>query len=438
MKNVHEIKSMRTHYTEEVSQEMDGKTVIVAGWVHELRDMGKLKFILLRDRTGIIQITAKKGIVPDEVFDVHLVKETVIRVEGKVRKEKQAPEGREIVPEKIEILGEVSTKIPFEVTGKVPADLDVRLDKRYVDLRRKETSAIFKIQNEVNSAFREKLLSLGFQEIVPPCIVAAATEGGTNLFPIIYFEKEAFLGQSPQLYKQMAVVGGMDRVFMTVPAFRAEKHNTVTHLNEVLQMDIEMGFADHNNVMDVLAKVLIHILKRVDENSKKELEVLGQKLVVPKEVKKYDYTWIIEQLKKNGVDIEWGQDFGREEEREIAKIIPDEAYFITDWPTKIRAFYSMPNSKKPEICNAFDLIYRGLEISSGAQRIHLPELLVQQLKNRGLNPDDFEFYINAFRCGAPPHGGWSIGMERITMKITGQTNIRECSMFPRDRTRLTP
>ncbi len=328
--------------------------------------------------------------------------------------------------------------MPFEVTGKVPAELDVRLDYRYVDLRRAEPSAIFKVKHEIITGFRETLCTLGFQEIHTTSIVAAATEGGTNLFPVEYFEKKAFLAQSPQLYKQLAVVGGMDKVFMTTPAFRAEKHNTTSHLNEVLQMDIEMGFADHNDAMDVLEKVALSILGRVEKNCGAELATLGTKAIVPEAIKRHTYSSLVDLLNKNGVKFEWGEDFTRETEGEVNKLLNEELYFITEWPTAIRAFYSMPNSERDEICNAFDLMYRGTEISSGAQRIHIPSILEKQLRSRGLEPANFEFYINAFRVGAPPHAGWSIGLERITMKLTGQHNIRECAMFPRDRVRVTP
>jgi len=431
--------SLRTHYVKDITPSINDTEVYLAGWVHEVRDMGKLKFIQLRDRTGIVQITGKKGIVPDEVLKkMALVKESVVRVRGRVKAEPKAKLGFEIIPIEITDLNPISAMVPFEVTGKVPAEMDVRLDNRYIDLRRLETTAIFQIQHEVLRAFREKLLELGFQEIRPPCIAAAATEGGTEIFKIQYFEKEAFLVQSPQLYKQLAVIGGMDRVFMTVPVFRAEKHNTTTHLNEVLQMDIEMGFGDHNDAMDVLEKTVLNIISGVKKNCSEALKTLGVDLNVPEKVPRYTYDECVERLKGAGVPMEWGADFTKEQEKKLVELVPEELFFITEWPTKVRAFYSMPNEERPEVCNAFDLMYKGLEISSGAQRIHKPDLLVEALKSRGLNPENFEFYIRAFRLGAPPHAGWSIGLERITMKLAGVENIREACLFPRDRTRLTP
>ncbi len=430
---------MRTHYVSQVTDKMDGQAVTVAGWAHEIRDIGKIKFLVLRDRTGLMQVTAKRGIVPDEVVDsINFVKETVVQVEGKVVVGKGAKAGIELIPSKVVVLGPVSETIPFEVTGKVPADLDVRLDNRYIDLRRLETTAIFKIRSVAHAAFREKLQELDFQEITPPSIVAAATEGGTNLFKVQYFEKEAYLAQSPQLYKQLAVVGGMDRVFMTCPIFRAEKHNTTSHLNEILQMDIEMGFGDHNDAMEVLGNVALHIISAVKERCPRELKILGRELKVPKKVSRYTYTDMLERLNKLGSPTKWGEDFTKEDEKRMPGAVGEELFIITEWPTDIRAFYSMPKAGDPKICNAYDLVYMGMEIASGAQRIHIPELLVKQLEGRGLNPKNFEFYVRAFRMGAPPHAGWSIGLERITMAICGVSNIRECSLFPRDRTRLTP
>jgi len=430
--------SLRTHYVEELKG-LGGKEVTVAGWAHEVRDVGKIRFVLLRDRTGIVQITAKKGVVSDEIFDaLAFPKETVIQVKGKVVEGGQSKRGMELVPSHVEIISRVTATIPFELTGKVPADIDVRLDNRYVDLRRLETQAIFKIRAEFMRAFREKLMELKFQEISPPSIVAAATEGGTDLFAVQYFEKPAFLAQSPQLYKQLAIVGGMDRVFMTSPVFRAEKHNTTTHLNEIVQMDAEMGFCDHHDAMDVLEKVFLHMLRSAKANCAPQFETLKTEIIVPKSVPHHTYTELVELLNKHGVHMKWGEDFTKENEKKLGELLAEEAFFIEEWPTAIKTFYAMPVKGNEKVCNAYDLMYRGLEISSGTQRIHLPELLIEQLKARGLNPADFEFYVNAFRMGAPPHAGWSIGIERITMQACRSANIRECTLFPRDRHRLTP
>lgn len=423
------IKDAKAKKTEEVE---------IAGWVHKFVDMGKLKFVILRDRTGMIQITAKKGIVSEEIMaKITANREYVVRVKGKVVESKMAPEGVEIIPSEFEILNKVDEKLPVDPTEEVPAELETRLEYRYLDLRRKKINAIFELKSVLINTFRNKLFDMGFTEIHPPSIIAAASEGGTDVFEIKYFENRAFLVQSPQLYKQLAVIGGLDKVFITMPVFRAEKHNTTTHLNEVLQMDIEMGFANHHDAMDVLEAVFLEILK-VASSRPDLVAACGTNIVVPEKIKRITYTEIIEMLQKNGDKIKWGEDFSREQEKHIFDLIKEEAIFIYEYPTALRAFYSMPNEKNPQICNAFDLMYRGLEISSGAQRIHNIDILDQQLKARNLDPANFEFYRRAFKFGAPPHAGWSIGLERLAMKICNADNIREVALFPRDRTRLTP
>jgi aspartyl-tRNA synthetase len=428
----------RTHYVTDAIK-LPGQEVCIAGWVHEVRDLGKLKFVQVRDRTGVIQVTAKQGVVPESVMaKMSVPKETVVCVKGKLVASKVAQAGCELIPSSFEVLNEITTKVPFEVTGKVPADLEVRLDYRYVDLRQKATAAIFSIRSAIASAFREKALSLGFVEMHPPTIAEAATEGGAEVFKVQYFEKDAFLVQSPQLYKQLAVIGGMDRVFMTVPVFRAEKHNTLTHLNEALQMDIEAGFITPEEAVDYLEAVALHCLHKVKKDCAQELSTLGRELSIPSSIPRHTYTELVDKLNSNGTAHEWGQDFTRETEEKLAEILGHSTFFITKWPTSCRAFYSMPTDENPEICHAYDLNYEGLEISSGAQRIHKPEMLIAALKRRGLDPSQFEFYVNAFRVGAPPHAGWSIGLDRFTMKVCGLHNIREAVMFPRDRVRVRP
>jgi len=428
----------RTHYIREAKAEA-GKTVRIAGWVHDFRDLGKMKFVLVRDITGIIQVIMKKGVVSDELLSsVSVNKEDVVSFEGMIKENKNAPDGVEMVPSSFFHLNKVERKLPVDPTDVVPTEIDVRLDNRFIDLRRKAPSLIFRTKSVAVRAFREKLCDMGFLEIHPSAITGAATEGGAEVFALQYFENKAYLVQSPQLYKQLAVIGGFDRVMMTVPVFRAEKHNTTTHLNEITQMDIEMGFADHNDAMDVLEQVTLHMLGGVKKELGAEIEKAFGELVVPTKVPRYTYTTLVDKLNAHNFEMKHGWDFTKEAEKKLHEILGDELYFIYDWPTNVRAFYSMPDEKNPEICHAFDLMYRGLEISSGAKRIHVPAILEDQLQKRGLDVHDFEFYINAFRMGAPPHAGWSIGLERLVMKMCKQENIRECMMFPRDRTRLMP
>ncbi|MGI0100404.1 MAG: aspartate--tRNA(Asn) ligase [Candidatus Micrarchaeaceae archaeon] len=428
---------IRTHMINELNAGMDGSEVTLAGWVHEVRETSKIVFLILRDSTGIVQVVAKKGEVSDSIVkDATLPKESVVEVKGTVRRNAEAKKGFEIIPKSISNLNPLSRQVPFEVTGKVPAEIDVRLNHRYVDLRRLEVNAIFKIESTILQSFRDFLMGKGFREIRTPTIVGEATEGGSEVFPVVYFEKEAFLAQSPQLYKQLALIGGMDKVFMVVPVFRAEKSNTVYHLTEVTQMDIEMAFADADDAIKLLGDAVTYIIGQVTKKNKEDLDTLGVDLEVP-EVKTVTYNEAVAALQKKGITMKHGEDFPREAEEKLNDIYGD-AIILRDYPRDVRAFYTMPKEDDPELTNSYDFLYKGLEISSGAQRIHNPEMLVESLKRKGLNPENFAFYVDAFRVGAPPHAGWSIGLERLAMRITGSKNIRECSLFPRDRKRLAP
>ena len=434
------MKWRRTHYSAEITPEMDGQEVIVMGWVHSIRALGKIIFVILRDREGTVQIVVPKQKVGDELFSQikKLGAEDVIAVRGKVIANEKAPNGFEILPLELEVLNTAQRPLPLDPTEKVPAELDTRLENRFLDLRRPKIQAIFKIRSEMLKSVRKTLYEEGFIEVNTPKLVASCTEGGTELFPISYFEKEAFLGQSPQLYKQMLMASGLDRVFEIAPIFRAEEHNTRRHLNEATSIDIEMAFADDKDAMNILEKVVYNAFVDVYENRKKEIEILGIEFEIPPE--KFDritYDEAIEIANSKGVEISWGEDLSREAEKAIGEEMGG-LYFITDWPSEIRPFYTMPDEKNPDICKAFDLMYKDLEISSGAQRIHLYDLLVENIKKKGLNPDGFTYYLEAFKYGMPPHAGWGLGADRFTMVLTQQENIRECVLFPRDRQRLTP
>jgi aspartyl-tRNA synthetase len=412
----------------------------INGWAEEIRNLGGIKFIKLHTTSGDIQVTLPKKKVSPELFNKvdRITRQSALTVIGEMKKNKEAPGGMEIIPKEIEIVNLAETPLPLEPSEKTPAELETRLDWRFLDFRTEKSLAIFKIQNEILRSFREYLIKNGFFEIQPPCIIASASEGGADLFKIPYFEKEAYLAQSPQLYKQMCAIS-LGKVFMSTPVWRAEKFNKPTHLNEIRQLDIEMAFIkSEEDAMKVLEEVFVYILKSVQKNCKNELKSLNREIKIPKlPLKRVTYTEAIEGLKKQGEEIEWGDDFSKLQEEKLSKIFGD-VFFMKDWPTVIKAFYTMPNEKDNKICHAFDLIHNGLEIASGTQRIHIPDLLMKQIKRFNMSPEDFKYYIDCFRYGAPPHAGWSFGLERITMTITGMKNIRECCMFPRDRNRLTP
>ena len=389
------------------------KEVVVAGWVYNTRELGKIRFLILKDSSGIIQVTAVKGKVKDDIFDkiTKIPRESVVYIAGKTKSSKQAPGGKEIIPEKFDILNSAE-EIPIDVSDFSKTELPKRLDYRGIDLHRNRIRAIFKIQ----------------------AVISSSSEGGTELFSVSYFEKKAFLAQSPQLYKQMMACSLVEKVFTITPVWRAEKHNTIRHLNESRQMDIEMAFAGQMEVMKELEAVVQYIVKNVLKKCGAELDLLKVKLKIPK-VKYLSYDETVKIL-----GMKYGEDLTPEDEKKLDKKFPDTLIFVYSWPASLKPFYIMPKDEEIDanLSEGFDAIYKGLEISSGGQRIHIPDLLIEKLKDKKLNPKDFKSYIDSFRFGAPPHAGWSIGLERLTQLITGQKNIRECCLFPRDRDRLTP
>ncbi|AMM53701.1 aspartate--tRNA(Asn) ligase [Pyrococcus kukulkanii] len=437
---------LRTHYSSEITEELNGKRVKVAGWVQEVKDLGGIKFVWIRDREGIVQVTAPKKRVSQEIFKLipKLNSEDVVAVEGIVNFTPKAKLGFEIIPEKFEIISRAQTPLPLDPTGKVKAELDTRLDNRFMDVRNPKVMAIFKIRSNVFRAVREFFYNEGFIEIHTPKIIATATEGGTELFPMRYFENDAFLAQSPQLYKQMMMATGLDKVFEIAPIFRAEEHNTTRHLNEAWSIDAEMAFIENEEeVMDLLEKLVVYTIKYVRENNEKELKILEFELEEPKQpFPRITYDKALEILADLGKEIPWGEDIDTEGEKLLGKYMKEnegvDLYFIYRYPSEAKPFYIMKYDDKPEICRAFDLEYRGIEISSGGQREHKHDILVEQIKEKGLNPESFEFYLKAFRYGMPPHGGFGLGAERLIMRMLDIGNIREVILFPRDRRRLVP
>ena len=419
----------------------DTGTATVIGWIHEIRDLGGLSFYILRDRTGFLQATIVKKKAGEDVLAAakEASRESVVKISGIVKESDKAPGGREIIPETFEIISKAETPLPLDVSEKVPAEIDTRLDNRYLDARRPKVAAIFRIRSEVTRAISDYFYKNGFINITTSKIVAAATEGGTELFPIAYFEKEAFLNQSPQLYKQMMMGAGFEKVFEIGPIFRAEEHNTTKHLNEATSIDVEVSFADHNDVMALLEKVINVAYSAVEENCQPQLETLGTKLQMPsKTFPKLPYAEAIEiAAGKIDEDIKYGDDLSSNAERAIGSEM-GEHYFITDWPRSIKPFYAMPYEDRPDISKAFDMMHPKMELSSGAQRVHQYDLLVEQIKLKGLNPDNFEFYLKPFKYGMPPHAGWGVGMDRLITTMLDLPNIREGVLFPRDRHRVTP
>jgi len=419
-----------------ISDIKSGKEVLLKGWIFEIRDLAKMKFLLVRDVSGIVQCIVKDEKLLKKASELSL--ESVVEIKGKVKKAnikaELARKDVEIEVSEIELISKAET-LPILVNEKtVTTELPTRLDYRFLDFHKPKIQAIFKIQNVIENSFRKFFYHKGFIEMQPPCIISAASEGGTELFPVQYFEKKAFLAQSPQLYKQMLACS-MEKTFTITPIWRAEKHNTTRHINEIRQMDIECAYMNQMEVMKELEEVVKFIVKEVLENCKTELGLLGVKnLKVPKGI----YLTYEDAIKKAGGKV--GEDFTPEQEKKLCDLYKGDVIFTHSWPASIKPFYIMPKNEKKDakISEGFDALYGGIEISSGGQRIHIPELLIERLKMKGLNPKNFESYINSFRYGAPPQAGWSIGLERLTQIICGLDNVKEATMFPRDRERLVP
>ncbi len=424
-------------YSTELSAANDGEHVNIAGWVHEKRDLGGLFFLIVRDREGYAQVTFHKRTVSKELFEQgrKIPRESVVSIQGVLRAEQKAPNGYELIPDHVNVLSVASQILPLDTTGKVGAELDTRLDARFMDVRTERTKHVFLIRSRMLKVIRDFLADRGFVEINTPKIVSSATEGGTALFPITYFEREAFLNQSPQLYKQMLIASGLDAVFEIAPIFRAEEHDTTKHLNEATSIDVEVAFVTMEEVMQLLEELVAHVYTAIAPYP--GLKSFELEFEVPRTpFRRITYDEAIDILAAAGEEIEWGEDLSTAHEHILGKTI-GEHYFITDWPCAIKPFYAQPIEGK-DTCDAFDLMHPRLELSSGSQRVHSYELLREQIETKGLTPESFEFYLNAFRFGMPPHAGWGLGVERLLMTLLGLENVREAVLFPRDRRRLAP
>ena len=434
-------------YSDEITPQMFGKQVTVGGWVQDLRNLGGISFLQLRDRQGVIQVTTlkKKSL---ELFDLvaSIPRESVILVTGTVKESKEARAGFEILPDKLDILNRAETPLPLGVVDKVGADLDTRLNNRFMDLRKEDVRSIFRVKARTLEGIRRYLCSEGFVEVSTPKIVAAGAEGGSTLFPIKYFDRSAYLAQSPQLYKQNLMATGLDRIFEIAPAYRAEASDTVRHIAEFLSLDIELAFIESSeDVMAVAEGIVVASLEHVREHAKAELEKLGVKLdVPPAPFPRVRYAEAVEMVNAAGMKVAHGEDLGTEGEKALGDVMMKEKkcalYFITEFPTSIKrgTFYAKRSDSDPEVTGYFDLDYKGQEIVSGGQREHRYDVLTEQMRENNLGLDSFEFYLKGFRYGMPPHGGFGFGVERFVQKMLDLSNIREAVLYPRDRSRLVP
>lgn len=430
----------RTHYSSEVNPSMADREVVVMGWVASVRDHGNIQFIIIKDAQGEMQVTVKKSDVGEELFAVakEVKEHTSLGVRGKIRPQEKAPNGAEIVPAEIRAFSVAKKAAPFMTQGKTsPVGIDTRLDLRAVDLRRNQLGSIFRIRQTVVNSIREFLARQQFIEVNTPKMIATATEGGAALFPIFYYDREAFLAQSPQLYKEQLTMA-FESVFEIGPIFRAEPSRTNRHLSEATSIDVERAFVDYADVMALLERMIVNIIDTVKERNQADLKFLElelPKLELP--LPKYAYSDLIDKLQEAGERIQWGDDISPQVMKSLADERLSGFYFIVDWPTSTKPFYVKPGAD-PKVCESFDLMYGPLEMSSGSTRINRKDQLVERMQKQGLKTDAFDYHLRVFDYGVPPHAGFGLGLERLLMALAKIENIRDATFYPRDIDRLAP
>jgi len=426
----------RSHYSDELGSSKDGIDVTVMGWVLTVRGHGNISFLTIKDKNGEIPIVAKKGDCPDEVREKlsSLKAHSSIAISGKVKSSEKSPKGFEIVPSELRVFSEVQKIPPFEPLAKTVKNIETRLEVRPIDLRRKVLQDIFNVRSQVLYSIRNYFNKQNFLEINTPKMIATATEGGSALFPIFYYNKEAFLAQSPQLYKEQLTMS-FEKVFEIAPIFRAEPSRTNRHLAEAISIDLEEAFVDYTDIMNRIEDI---IKISVDTVKKYAQETLDTEFIIPATpdtIPRYSYDELVEKMQKAEAKVEWGDDLYPSN---LKKIGLDGFYFIKDWPLGPKPFYVKESKSNPKISESFDLMFGDLELSSGSTRIEKRDELEDRMKNKGMKTDAFDYHLGAFDYGVPPHAGCGIGLERLIMALTGTENIRDVTFYPRDVDRLTP
>lgn len=429
---------MQRTYIKDIKKSAN-QSVLIKGFVHTIREQGSINFLLIRDVTGIIQVVITKQYKNAFENFASLTLESVVEITGTVKQEKQAPSGYEIEAENITTISKAALELPIPVVTKGGEETHQpsRLDWRWIDLRKPENLLIFKIWTELEKGFRKYWDKNGYIQFYSPSFMSAPSESGAEVFEIEYFNKKAYLSQSPQFYKQMALAAGFEKVFTTGPVFRAEPSFTTRHLTEFTGWDFEKSYIEsHHEVMAELEGMMTEGFNAVKKTLKKDLEIpaIPFPKVTMKEAK--------EKLKKAGIKSKEDCDVNPEEERHLSKIIKKETkhdfVFLTDWPIQGRPFYHMRYKNNKKITKSFDLLYKGIEISTGAQREHRIDILEKQATEEKMPLSQLQNYFNFFRYGCPPHGGAGLGPARIIMKMLDLPNIREATFLPRDVKRLTP
>ncbi len=441
------ITGIQKNETREISDILSGDltgTVKVNGYIHTIRDMGDVAFVVLRKREGLVQCVYEEGVTDISLKD--LKEGMTVEAEGTLNAEERAPQGFEVRLNKVTVLSspKEGTMMPLPISKwKLKTTLETKLNYRPISLRNVRERAIFKIQEGIIRGFRDFLFSQGFTEIRTPKIVAGNAEGGANVFKLEYFGEKAFLAQSPQFYKQ-TLVGVYDRVFEAAPVFRAEKHNTTRHLNEYTSLDFEMGYINgFEDIMEMETEVLRYTFNLLTTQYAKEVKLLDVKIPDVSKIPavRFDEAKQLVAEKYNR-KIKNPYDLEPEEEILIGKYFKEECdsdfVFVTHYPSKKRPFYAMDDPADSKFTLSFDLLFKGMEITTGGQRIHDYEMQVAKMIDRGMNPEDFTNFLMIHKHGMPPHGGLGIGLERLTMRLLDEQNVRETTLFPRDVSRLEP
>ncbi|MEO9321492.1 MAG: aspartate--tRNA(Asn) ligase [Nitrososphaera sp.] len=435
----------RTHYSSEINPsvaEQAATEVVVMGWVSSVRDHGNIRFVILKDSLGEIQITAKRGDVGGELFALfkEIKEHSSIGVKGKLRIQEKAPNGVEVIPTELRAFSIARKAAPFMVQGKTSqVGIDTRLDLRAVDLRRTYLGCVFRIRQTVINTIRELLARQRFVEVSTPKMIATATEGGAALFPIFYYNREAYLAQSPQLYKEQLTMA-FESVFEIGPIFRAEPSRTNRHLSEATSIDVERAFVDYNDVMALLERMITAIVESVKEKNSEDIRFMELQLPrVELPFPRYSYSDLIEKLQESGERIKWGDDISPASMKNLQDERLSGFYFIVDWPTSTKPFYVKPRvADEGRTCESFDLMYGPLELSSGSTRINSRDMLVERMSKQGMKIDAFDYHLRVFDYGVPPHAGFGLGLERLLMVIAKIENIRDATFYPRDIDRLAP
>ena len=426
----------RSHYSIELGSLDEGTDVVVMGWVLTVRGHGNIVFATIRDKLGNIQIITKSGECDDDIREKisSLKQHTSIAVVGKTRKNDKSPTGIEVVPNELRVFSEVEKIPPFEPYAKSVKNIDTRLEVRALDLRRTVLQKIFLARSLTLKAVRDYLGNQDFVEVNTPKMIATATEGGAALFPIFYYNKEAFLAQSPQLYKEQLTMS-FEKVFEIAPIFRAEPSRTNRHLSEAISIDFEEAYVDYNDVMDRIEELVKTCIATVQNFVKENPDTDFKVPDVPEKIPRYKYAELIEKMQNAGLKTQWGDDLYP---KNLQKIGLEGFYFIVDWPMGPKPFYVKVKKDDPKISESFDLMWGDLELSSGSTRIEKKTELEDRMKNKGMKIDSFDYHLNIFDFGVPPHAGCGIGLERLMMALTGTENIRDTTFYPRDVDRLTP